>query len=118
MWKPDPSVIITAEAKAAAARDALLAQFSSAIQSHLDTKARERDYDDMWSAITYRDDPNPQFAAEGQALFEWRSDVWTYATTELARVTAGEREIPTVEEFLVELPVFTWPDVQPASQPE
>lgn len=85
--------------------------YTRAIQARLDAKARERQYDGIQTAITYRDDPNPQFAAEGEALFAWRSAVWTYSTAELAKVTAGERAQPSVEAFIAELPAFEWPSV-------
>ncbi|KQY79180.1 hypothetical protein ASD52_02125 [Ensifer sp. Root142] len=86
------------------------ADYSNAIQVHLDAKARERQYDGIQTAITYRDDPNLQFAAEGAALFAWRSVVWTYSTAELKKVMAGDREQPTVEAFITELPAFIWPE--------
>lgn len=35
--------------------------------------------------------------------------MWIYAYAELDRVTLGEREVPTVEEFIAELPVIEWP---------
>lgn len=85
------------------------ADYSAAIQAHMDAKARERQYDGIQTAITYRDDPNPQFAAEGEALFAWRSAVWTYSTAELQKVMTGLREQPTVETFITELPAFIWP---------
>ncbi|OOG74049.1 hypothetical protein B0E45_06220 [Sinorhizobium sp. A49] len=85
------------------------ADYSKAIQAHMDAKARERQYDGIQTAITYRDDPNLQFAAEGEALFAWRSMVWTYSTAELQKVMAGEREQPSVAEFIAELPAFIWP---------
>jgi hypothetical protein len=85
------------------------ADYSVAIQLHLDAKARERQYDGIQTAITYRDDPNQQFAAEGEALFAWRSAVWTYSTAELQKVMAGERTQPGVAEFIAELPTFIWP---------
>ena len=88
----------------------LLAVFTTALRDHLDAAARSRRYDDIHTAISYRDDPNPQYAAEGQALFAWRSAVWTYAEAELAKVEAGERDIPTVEAFVAELPPMVWPD--------
>lgn len=91
------------------------ASITIAIQAHLDTTARERNYDSIQSAITYRGDPNPQFAAEGDALFAWRSAVWTYATEQLAAVEAGEREAPeTAEAFIEELPPFEWPVLEPS----
>ncbi|WP_322883931.1 hypothetical protein U8C35_10325 [Sinorhizobium medicae] len=109
MWTVDLSKVVTAEQKAAEARAALQAQYSAAIQAHLDAKARERQYDGIQTAITYRRDPNPQFAAEGEALFAWRSAVWTYSTAELVKVLAGERAQPSAEEFMAELPAFQWP---------
>ncbi|RVJ51273.1 hypothetical protein CN166_28045 [Sinorhizobium medicae] len=109
MWTVDLSKVVTAEQKAAEARAALQAQYSAAIQAHLDAKARERQYDGIQTAITYRGDPNPQFAAEAEALFAWRSAVWTYSTAELVKVLAGERPQPSVEDFMAELPVFEWP---------
>ena len=112
MWRVDQSKIVTAEQKAAEGIAALQATYTAAIQGHLDAKARERQYDGIQTAITYRDDPNPQFAAEGAALFIWRSAVWTYSTAELAKVLAGERERPSVAVFVAELPAFVWPNAQ------
>ncbi len=112
MWTPDPAKIITAEQKAAEATAALQAVFPAAIQRHLDAKAHERHYDNIHTAIGYRNDPNLGFAAEAEALFVWRSAVWTYSTAELAKVLAGERERPSLEEFLIELDAacpFVWP---------
>lgn len=83
--------------------------YSVAIQALLEAKARERHYDSVQSAVSYRDDANEQFAAEAAALFAWRSAVWTYATAELEKVTAGERTQPGIKEFIGELPAFIWP---------
>lgn len=88
------------------------ADYSAAIQAHLDAKARERQYDGIHTAIGYRDDPNEAFAAEALALFNWRSAVWTFSSAELAKVMAGERPQPTVAEFVIELEAacpFVWP---------
>jgi hypothetical protein len=109
MWKPDSSQIITAEQKQAEALESLTAFFSQAIQTHLDSRAQERRYDSIQTAVTYRDDPNTSFAAEGGALFAWRSAVWTYALAELAKVQAGQRDIPTTADFIAELPPLVWP---------
>ncbi|WP_418235968.1 hypothetical protein [Ensifer adhaerens] len=93
------------------------ADYSAAIQAHLDAKARERQYDGIHSAIGYRDDPNLDFAAEADALFAWRSTVWTFSSAELAKVMSGERVQPTVAEFMAELEAacsFEWPMQRPA----
>lgn len=83
--------------------------YSAAVQQLLDATAGERRYDSIQTAVTYRDDPNPQFASEAAALFAWRSAVWTYAYAELAKVEAGQRAVPTIAEFLTELPSIDWP---------
>lgn len=110
-FKLKASEIVTPEQVQAEELAKLEAQFSTAIQSYLDVTAQERRYDGIQTAITYRNDPNPQFAAEGEALFEWRSVVWTHSTVELDKVKAGQRDIPTVEDFIAELPAFEWPTI-------
>jgi hypothetical protein len=85
------------------------AHYVAAIQAAMDAKARERRYDSIASAISYRGDPNPQFSAEADALFAWRSAVWTMAYAELARVTNGLRAPPTLEALVEEIPPFVWP---------
>ena len=85
------------------------ADYSDAIQAHLDAKARERQYDSMLTAVTYLASTNAQFAAEATALRDWRDDVWTYGTAQLALVLAGARVAPSIAEFLEELPAFAWP---------
>ncbi len=103
------SLLSTAETRAAEAAANALASYTGAIQAHLESKASERDYDSIQSAVSDRGDPNAQFAAEAEALFVWRSAVWSYATAELEKVTAGERSQPGIEEFVGELPAFVWP---------
>lgn len=110
MWTPDPSKIITAEMKAAQAQAALLESFRAAIQSHVDETARTRAYDSGNSLAGYIASTNPTWAAEAAAFVAWRDAVWTYAHTELDKVKNGQRSTPTVDSFIAELPVMTWPD--------
>lgn len=105
------ALLSTAEQRAAEAAAMAVSRYSSAIQDHLEGKARERHYDSIQSAVSYRGDPNAEFAAEAEALFVWRSAVWSYATAELEKVTAGERAQPGIEEFVGELPAFVWPQL-------
>ncbi|MGV2130857.1 hypothetical protein ACQZ4Q_09565 [Agrobacterium vitis] len=94
--------------------EVLKSRFQLAIQQAMNAKARERGYDSMTTAVTYVDDKHATFAAEAAALKGWRSDVWVYSLTELEKVIADQRPIPTITDFLAELPAFTWPDAQSA----
>ena len=90
--------------------DEILADMRQAIQDHLDTKPKERLYDGILSLCTYATSTDPKFAAEGQAGVAWRDACWAKGYEIMDEVLAGNREIPTVEELLAELPVFRWPD--------
>ena len=109
MWTPDPAKIITAEAKAAAQNDALVALYEEAIQAFVDAKPRERAFRDGVTLASYAASTNAVWQAEALAFIAWRDEVWGYAYVELAKVLAGERSRPTVETFLAELPVLVWP---------
>lgn len=109
MWTPDPSIIVTAEDKAAAARAATLERFRNSIQAHVDVTAQSRNYDDGNSLASYVASTNEAWAAEAQAFVAWRDAVWVYSYAELAKVEADERDIPAVEAFIGELPVMVWP---------
>lgn len=105
----DLTRLVTAEGKQAAAYASIIASHTAAIQMHLDATAQQRQYDGIQTAVSYRDDPNPQFAAEAEALFVWRSAVWTYANAELENVQSGARIHPGIDELIGELPELVWP---------
>lgn len=83
--------------------------YSRAIQRHIDTTARARQYNDGNACVSYISSTNETWAAEAQAFVAWRDDVWVYAFTELDKVQNGQREQPTVEDLIAELPVISWP---------
>jgi hypothetical protein len=90
--------------------DQVLAGFLHSIQSLLDAPARQLGYDSIASAITYAEEPSaPKFQVEGQAFRAWRSLVWAYSYDQLAKVEAGQRPQPTIEQFLSELPPLDLP---------
>lgn len=79
------------------------------IQGYMDAMARSLRYDDLKTAVGYRGDPNPKFAAEAETFFLWRSAVWTACYAYLALVQAGQKPFPTLEEAIAMLPVLTLP---------
>lgn len=87
----------------------IVSSFRSAIQSHIDAVAQSHNYDGGTSLASYVASTNPTWAAEAQSFIAWRDAVWTYAYAELDKVTSGQREVPTVEDFIAELPAMEWP---------
>ncbi|KRE13459.1 hypothetical protein ASE63_18475 [Bosea sp. Root381] len=83
--------------------------YRRAIQAHIDTTARQRNYDSGVTCASYLGSTNTAWAAEATAFVAWRDAVWAHAYTELAAVEAGEREQPTVAEIVDELPAMGWP---------
>lgn len=76
----------------------------NSIQGMMDQAAKEKGYDDIKSAVTYVDDDDPVFDAEGRAFKSWRSSVWRTCYRILADVESGNRPEPTTAELLAELP--------------
>lgn len=94
--EPEPAQIIEA--------------FRVAIQSHVDAAAVSKRYDSGNSLATYVTSTVVEWAAEASAFVAWRDAVWAYAYAEMDKVLAGQREQPTVQGFLDELPVIVWPE--------
>ena len=88
----------------------IVAQYTAAVQKHLDDFARTRNYDSILSAATYATSTNPKFAVEGQYAVEARDATWAKCYEVLAAVEAGSSPMPTLDELLAELPVLTWPN--------
>ena len=85
------------------------ADFTNAVQQHLDTTARTRNYDGILSACSYATSTSPPFSLEGVAAVAWRDAVWLYCYQQLAAVQAGTRDVPaSTAAFINELPVISW----------
>lgn len=103
--KIDYTKLVTKEMKQEQQLNTLSSTFEFNIQSLLDTTAKKYGYDAISTAVSYADEPSVEkFQNDGKAFRQWRSLVWEYAYKELAKVKAGTRTIPTIEEFLQELP--------------
>ncbi|WP_145012273.1 hypothetical protein [Pseudomonas oryzihabitans] len=107
MGNIDTSRLITKAHKQEQAQLALTGTFELAIQASLDAAAKARGYDSIATAVSYAEEPAvPRFQDDGRAFRAWRSLVWAYAYEELAKVKAGERDVPTLDAFMAELPVL------------
>ncbi|WLR98758.1 hypothetical protein [Shinella sumterensis] len=88
--------------------------YETAIQAVVDATAKEKLFRDGVTLASYTASTNPQWAAEALAFVAWRDGVWAYAYSELAKVQSGQRQQPTVEEFLAEVEPIEWPSSAPA----
>ncbi|MFC7067559.1 hypothetical protein [Brucella rhizosphaerae] len=79
-------------------------------QALIDAKASERQYDSGATLASYVNSTIEQWATEAQVFVAWRDAVWLYALAELDKVQKGQRDQPSVADFLAELPAFEWPD--------
>lgn len=84
--------------------------YKNAVQGQIDAVARSRNYTDGVSLASYVASTVPGWAAEAQAFVAWRDGVWSYAYGELAKVLGGEREQPSIETLVSELPEIVWPE--------
>lgn len=104
------ALMITPEVKRAEAILAAVNDYRAAIQAMIDAKASERQYDSGAALASYVNSTIEQWASEAQAFVAWRDAVWLYALAELDKVQKGERDQPSVDDFLAELPEFEWPE--------
>lgn len=86
------------------------AAFADAIQAHVDAVAHVRGYADGVACASYVASAIPSWNAEATAFVNWRDNVWIHSYTELAKVQAGTRPLPTIAEMIAELPLIVWPE--------
>lgn len=83
--------------------------YQRAIQAMVDDTARSQLFNDGVTMASYVSSTVEPWAVQAQAFVAWRDNVWQYAYSELSKVQAGEREQPTIDAFLLELPEIVWP---------
>ena len=81
---------------------------SKVIQDWLDTKARERGYDSILSAVSYSTDTLGPFYAESLVYSRWRSDCWAAGYQILANVEVGLIPLPSDAELILMLPALVF----------
>lgn len=86
-----------------------ITDYENAIQNLVDETAREKQFRDGVTLASYIGSTIPRWAAEAQAFVAWRDNVWFYAYGQLAKFQSGERQQPTVEQFLGEIAPIAWP---------
>ena len=86
----------------------LITTYTQAMESYMDAKAGERGYDNRYTVSLRVNSPVEKFKLEGQVFMDWMDNCYVLGYQVLADVQNGTRPIPTVEEFLSELPELSW----------
>lgn len=90
------------------AAPATMAEYVAALESHYDAAAQSRRYDNRLTCTLRAGYPGP-FQTEGLAFATWMDECNAYAYGQMALVQAGERDQPTPDELVAELPAMVWP---------
>ena len=86
----------------------ITAELTAALEAHYDTKARERRYDNRLTCALRAGYAGP-FQPDGIAFAIWMDTCNEYGYSVMHDCMAGNRQIPTAEELLAELPELVWP---------
>ena len=82
----------------------IIARLESSIDRYLDAQANSFRYESIRTMVTYENDPNPKFNAEGVGAKAFRSTVYTLGVSLIDEVQSGQREVPSESELLALLP--------------
>lgn len=83
------------------------ARYTRLLENMYDSKAQEKHYDNRLTCALRAGYAGP-FQAEGIKFGLWMDDCNLKAYQILAEVKAGARTLPTQEDFLAEMPAFSW----------
>lgn len=75
----------------------------------INSKPAEKDYDNILTLMSYTNSSNPQWKAEADVFIAWRDSVFEYCYGVLYQVQNGQIPMPTIEEFISNLPELVWP---------
>ena len=90
-----------------------LANFDEAMEDFLVQERSERGYTTR-EPDAYLSSSNPRWAQDAQDWVAHRDEVMEYALALINAVQSGQREPPTMEEFISGLPTITWTYEEPA----
>lgn len=82
--------------------------YANAVQRHIDSIARSKNYSDGVSLASYVSSTISTWATEAATFIAWRDSVWSYVFQVQQQVQQEIRPAPTIEELISELPVISW----------
>jgi len=91
------------------AYDTFLSAYLAQLRTLIDGVARQRNYDDAISCLSYLSSTNGAWKLESETFSAWRDAAWTYLYAQQVLILDKTRAIPTIEQLNAELPVIVWP---------
>lgn len=91
-----------------ASADRAIASYTAKLEQFYDDKAKERRYANRYTCALRAGYAGP-FHAEGVAFASWMDTCNAHAYQIMAEVLAGQRQMPSIEELIADLPTLTWP---------
>jgi hypothetical protein len=79
-----------------------------AVQNLLDSKAKEKLYDDAFAICSYANSTDETFNSEANQFIAWRDQCWRKCYEILGLFQNGDIPMPTVGEVLRQLPTLDW----------
>lgn len=84
-----------------------ITRLEKCLDKHLDNVANSYRYESIRTMVTYATSEHPTFGNEGKAAVKFRDAVYAYGLQCIEDVQNGVRDIPTEEQLIAELPIFT-----------
>lgn len=85
-----------------------ITEIQIAVQNLLDSKAREKLYDDAFAICSYANSTDETFYSEANQFIAWRDQCWRKCYEILGLFQNGDIPMPTVGEVLRQLPTLDW----------
>lgn len=85
-----------------------ITEIQIAVQNLLDSKAREKLYDDAFAICSYANSTDETFHSEANQFIAWRDHCWRKCYEILGLFQNGDIPMPTVGEVLRQLPTLDW----------
>jgi hypothetical protein len=86
----------------------LIETYTNAMENLMDTNAKTKGYDNRYTASARAGVNGSPFQVEGSAFALWMDNCYFLGYKIIDDVQSGKRPLPSVDEFLAELPKLVW----------
>lgn len=88
--------------------DAKISELRMAVNYILDKQANKKNYQNSIDVVSYKESSSNKFKQDANEFIIWRDSVWSYAMEEFEKIRNNTRTVPTIDNFISELPAINW----------